>query len=194
MMKKFLLLLAVAFAAVSCGGKKAPEANPVRDAVVAALLESDPQLRDVAVETFAKVDSSTFAEELARRVSTFEMRRQQDERLYGQYARSGKPKNAQLRYDSLQKDKLVLAGLDSLGKALGARLDDVAFYEYVFTGRGTGENYTVIFDEVYAAVTPDLRVLSVSKKKADLRKTTGRAVPGYEALIKRVPDVGEEAL
>ena len=193
-MKKTLLLLAVLFAAVSCGGKKAPEADPVRDAIAASLMESDPQLSDVRFESLSKIDSSTFAEELERRISTFEMRRQQDERLYGNYARSGKPKNAQLRYDSLQKDKLVLAGLDSLGKALGARLNDVAFYEYVFTGRGTGENYTVLYEEVYAAVTPDLRVLAVSKKKGDLLKTTGRAVPGYEALIKRVPEIGEEAL
>lgn len=194
MMKKILLLAAVLCAAAACGGRKAPEADPVRDAIVASLLESDPQLREVRFETLSKVDSSTVSEELARRVSTFEIRRDQDERLYSQYARSGKPKNAQLRYDSLQKDKLVLAGLDSLGEALGARLGEVAFYEYVFTGRGTGENYTVIFDEVYAAVTPDLRVLAVSKKKADLRKTTGRAVPGYEALLRRVPDIEEEAL
>ena len=189
-MKKTLLILAVLLAAVSCGNKnkKKSQTDPVQLAVIQALLAEDPKLETVLFDSFEKDDSSTFADEILRRRKTFALRERQNELLYNQYTRENKPKTAQKHFEDLQKDRKVSRGLDSISTALGNRINDIAFYDYVFTGRGIGEGYTVVFNYVYASVTPDGRVLSIRRKKSDLYKTTGKAVPGYEALIKGVPD------
>ena len=192
-MKKTLLLLAALLLVASCGSKnKQSNVDPVQQAVIQALLAEDEKLESVLFDSFEKVDSSTFADELLRRKKTFALRARQDELLYNQYLKEGKPKNAQLRSESLRKDKEVSRGLDSLGASLGSRINDIAFYDYVFTGRGIGEGYTVVFNYVHASVTPDCRVLAIRRKKTDLHKTTGKAIPGYEALIKGIPEEEEE--
>jgi hypothetical protein len=95
----------------------------------------------------------------------------------------GKPRNAMLKLEAIDKAQRVLVQLDSLEEEYGDVLDSVIFYDYRFSGEAVTKDSRFDLSEAYAAITPDGKVLSVSTDVKDIHKSTGRAIPGYVDLF-----------
>ena len=130
-----------------------------------------------------KIDSTTFRTEFEHRQNVFDLKVKQETSLYDSYISQNKPKNAERHSDAILRTYEVMAGLDSLKAAMEGRLDEIAYYDYVFTGRvDVGNRYTE-FPEAYACITPAGEVITVTTDRKDLHKAGGRAIPGYLQML-----------
>ena len=178
-MKNIVKLLALCFLAAGCA-KEAPD--PVRDALGAYILAG--REGTFRLERIEKIDSTTFRTEFERRQNVFDLKLREETRLYDDYVRQGKPRNAARHSDAILRTWEVMAGLDSLRACLEARLDEIAYYDYVFSGRVDIGNTYSVFQEAYASMTPALEVITVSTDRKDLHKAGGRAIPGYLQMLR----------
>ena len=175
-MKKAIILTA-ALVLVSCGQKKA---DPVKDAVTRYIIENSSQVvTEVRFNTLEKVDSTTFRQEFDHRKKAFEARRASDEKFVIKYRNEGKQKNAALKTESFMNTLRIIARLDSLEKASTAILDEVAYYDYKFSGQARGESGNTDFVDTYVTITPSFKVMSMTSNPKDLHKSLGRVIPGY---------------
>ena len=69
--------------------------------------------------------------------------------------------------------------MDSIENAMAGKLDDVAYYDYVFSGSATAKEGKVSYSNVYVTITPAGEVLTMTSNQKDLHKATGRVIPGY---------------
>ena len=83
----------------------------------------------------------------------------------------------------MERARASLKGLDSLRTTLEGRLDEIAYYDYVFSGRAETANQATDFAGTYASITPALEVIALSAAQKDLHKSGGRAIPGYVQLF-----------
>ena len=119
-----------------------------------------------------------------RRKKAFTLKRDADSEFLLKYMQEGKKKNASIKSESYMNDLRILQGLDSLGKANAAILDDVAYYDYRFSATAKGKDVTMQFRDAYISITPDGRVISMTAERRDLHKSAGRVIPGYYELVK----------
>lgn len=181
-MKKHLLVIASVLMAAACGTRTP---DPVHEAIKAEISGNMPQkFTDVKIYTVEKIDSTTFRQELDRRKTLFETRRAADEKLILKYNSEGKQKNAALKTESYKKDVFILRDLDSLEVSLADILDDVAYYDYVFSAQASGPDGKMEFRDSYAAITPDMQVIGLTAQKKDLHKGLGKVIPGYLEIVK----------
>ena len=181
-MKSSILIAASLLLLVSCGGGTP---DPVREAIKGEIMGNmSQQFTDVYVNSFEKVDSTTFRTELERRKTVFTTKRDADSDLLIKYMSEGKKKNAELKSESYRKDLLILQGIDSLEVALAGILDDIAYYDYKFSADAKGDGMKMQFRNAYISITPDGRVISMTSERRDLHKSTGRVIPGYVELVK----------
>lgn len=181
-MKKSIFILASLLMVAACGTKTA---DPVHEAIKAEISGNMPQkFTDVKIYTVEKIDSTTFRQELDRRKTLFETRRAADEKLILKYNSEGKQKNAALKTESYKKDVFILRDLDSLEVSLADILDDVAYYDYVFSAQASGPDGKMEFRDSYAAITPDMQVIGLTAQKKDLHKGLGKVIPGYLEIVK----------
>lgn len=180
-MKKYIALFAAALLMASCSDK-APD--PVEEAIVREIMSMDEAFTKVLVKSgIVKVDSTTFRTELQRRKDAFDHKIKVESDLIVKYSAQNKRNNAERKRKALIRDYEIVRGLDSLENVLGARLDDVAYYEYVFTAEASNEEKRMTFKDAYAAVTPDGRPLGVASSSKDLHKRMGIAIPGYLEVL-----------
>ena len=177
---RFLLLCVIA---AGCA-EKAPD--PLQEPLGAYILQG--QEGTFRLYRIEKVDSTTFRTEFERRQNVFDLKLQAETRLYNDYVRQNKPKNAARHWDAIQRTREVMNGLDSLKAVLDGRLDEVAYYDYVFSGRvDLGSRYAE-YPEAYASITPAREVITVTTERKDLHKAGGRAIPGYLQMLKDTPE------
>lgn len=180
-----VLFLSLLFAlASSCG--QAPD--PLQEALGAYLLQG--QEGTFRLYSIEKIDSTTFRTEFERRENVYNLKIQEETRLYESYVLQRKPKNAARHWDAIQRTHEVMAGLDSLKAGMEGRLDEIAYYDYVFSGRADTESRYAEYQSAYASITPALEVIIVSSERKDLHKAGGRAIPGYLQMLGK--DVEEE--
>lgn len=178
-MKKFIVL-AAALVLVSCGQKKT---DPVKDAIEGYIV-SELSFPDVKFYSLEKVDSTTFRQEFEHRKKAFEARRASDEQFLLKYTRERKPKNAALKTESFKNTLRIIQGLDSLENVSSAILDNIAYYDYKFSGLAKGPDGSMDFKDTYVTITPDHKVMSMTTDIKDLHKSLGRVIPGYLELVK----------
>ena len=189
-MKKASIFFVSLLLLFSCGGKTS---DPVRDAIKGEIMDNMFQeFTDVNITNVEKIDSTTFRTELDRRKKAFTIKRDADGEFLLKYMQEGKKKNASIKSESYQNDLRILQGLDSLGAALAATLDDVAYYDYRFSATAKGKDVTMQFRDAYIAITPDGRVISMTAERRDLHKSAGRVIPGYYELVKGADEEDEE--
>lgn len=186
-MKKFIVL-AAALVLVSCGQKKT---DPAKDAIEGYIL-SELSLPDVKFYSLEKVDSTTFRQEFEHRKNAFEARRSSDEQFILKYIREGKPKNAALKTESFKNTLRIIQGLDSLEKVSSAILDNIAYYDYKFSGSAKGQDGSMDFKDTYVTITSDYKVMSMTSNIKDLHKSLGRVIPGYLDLVKGTDEESSE--
>ena len=189
-MKKASICFVSLLLLFSCGGKTS---DPVRDAIKGEIMDNMFQeFTDVNITNVEKIDSTTFRTELDRRKKAFTIKRDADSEFLLKYMQEGKKKNASIKSESYLNDLRILQGLDSLGAALAASLDDVAYYDYRFSATAKGKDVTMQFRDAYISITPDGRVISMTAERRDLHKSAGRVIPGYYELVKGADEEDEE--
>lgn len=176
-MKRFAIML---FCLLACGCAETPD--PLQDVLGAYLLRD----REGTFQLYSieKIDSTSFRTEFERRQNVFDLKLREETKLYESYVSQRKPKNAERHWNAMQRTREVMKGLDSLKAGLEGRLDEIAYYDYVFSGRiDTDTRYSEL-QEAYASITPELEVITVSTDRKDLHKAGGRAIPGYVQMLR----------
>ena len=174
------ILLLTLLCTLACGcAKKAP--NPLEDALGAHILQGrEGTFRLYKIE---KIDSTTFRTEFEHRQNVFQLKLQKESELYEEYSLQRKPKNAARHWEAIQRTYEVMKGLDSLESAMNGRMDEIAYYDYVFSGRAETDEAITEFQDTYVSLTPSLEVVSMTAKQKDLHKAGGRAIPGYLEML-----------
>ena len=192
MKKRFILLLAgtaVLASLYSCT-PKAP-ADPLGAAIESELMKNTVGDYSFKFTTLERVDTTTFRQEIEKRLSSFELILRQNQNLYNSYVRQNKKLNAERKAASVELDKQMIEHLTDLKENM-LQQDNVAFYSYKFVAKGKSGDNSFDTGEVYAAVTPDGRVIAMSKELKELKKLTGKVLPGYSDILDRSDDSEEE--
>lgn len=174
---KFLLPLLFVLAA-GCS-EKAP--NPLEEALGKYILQG--QEGSFHLYGIEKIDSTTFRTEFERRQNVFDLKLREETKLYDSYVAQGKPKNAARHSDAILRTREVMAGLDSLKAVMEGRLDEIAYYDYVFSGKAETDDKIIELTEHYVSMTPELEIIALSSDRKDLHKAGGRAIPGYLQML-----------
>ena len=183
MKQRFILLLAgtaVIASLYSCT-PKAP-ADPLGAAIEEEMMkktEGDYKFEFTALE---RVDTTTFRQEIEKRLTSFNLILRQNKNLYDSYVRQGKRQNAERKSASIVLDEKMISHLTDLQASMRG-LDNVAFYIYKFSAKGETTEGKFTVSDLYSAVTPDGRVIATSKELGELRKLTGRVIPGYGDIL-----------
>lgn len=164
---------------LACGCAKTPD--PLQDALGSYLLrDREGSFRLYSIE---KIDSTSFRTEFERRQNVFDLKLREETKLYESYVSQRKPKNAERHWNAMQRTREVMKGLDSLKAVMEGRLDEIAYYDYVFSGRAETDDQIIDLTQHYVSITPSLEVITLSADRKDLHKAGGRAIPGYLEML-----------
>lgn len=177
---KLLLLLGL----LAAGCAKAPD--PVEESLAAYILRGrEGSFRLYSLE---KIDSTTFRTEFEHRQNVFDLKLQEETRLFENYYFQNKRKNADRHWEAMERTREAIKGLDSLRAALAGRMDEVAYYDYVFSGRAETADAATEFKDTYVCMTPELEIIAMTTERRDLHKAGGRAIPGYRQMLGDTPE------
>ena len=176
-MQRILTIIVAALAVVTSCNKKAPD--PVSAAIEAAAMKDAGQDYNFRITTLEKIDSTTFRTEFGHRRDVFRLKQQTEEKLYLRYYGEGRRNTAESHRQAMEKAKVNLEVMDCLEQQMAGRMDDVAYYDYVFSGYSETKEGRMTYDNVYVTITPDCEVLTMTANKRDMHKGTGRVIPGY---------------
>ena len=176
----FTVLVVLSAAAVACTEKP----NPLRDAIGEYAFKG--QEGTFQLDRIEKIDSTTMRTEFEHRQNVFELKLREETKLYEDYTRQGMRNNAARHQEAIQRTNAALKGLDSLRTSLEDRMDEIAYYDYVFSGRMETVAGATEFKDAYVSLTPGLEVVSMTAAKKDLHKAGGRSIPGYMQMIESI--------
>ena len=178
-----ILLAAAGTILISCNNAKSgndPVAGAIKDKIAATV---GAESANVKIYNLEKVDSVRLGEELERRKATINLRIKKNGELLDRYMARNMNNNATLKVTDIEKDRRRLTQLDSIAAVHASQLDSVIAFDYLVNGEAKGaDGAKVLIDNMFTSVTPDLKVLAFEKEKRFLRKSTGHAIPGYDAL------------
>lgn len=189
---KRLIIVAVT-AAVVCSCAKEEPKSPLELAIEQKAVESvADHPYTFKITKLELLDSTTFRTEFERRTKVFQVRFDQNNKLFQRYMKEGLRENAMSKVPIMRKDRNRVAALDSMKTRMGDSIDMIAYYDYLVSADVTVDKQTLDFEDVYFAITPDNRILSMTKNKKDLHKATGFAIPGYDLLLKSWDGTGDQ--
>ena len=180
-MKHPASILLLSLLVILAAGCKDKESSPIQEALSAYILQG--QEGTFELYRIEKIDSTSFRTEFERRQNVLDLKLREETRFYENYLLERKPKNAARQREAMERARASLKGLDSLRTTLEGRLDEIAYYDYVFSGRAEIANQATDFAGTYASITPELEVIALSAAQKDLHKSGGRAIPGYVQLF-----------
>ena len=180
-MNKLIILLALPSMLLSCSQPGTPD--PAQEAMTSEIRRLTEPEAKVTYTVFEKTDSTTFGQELAYRKGQFELRLSQNLKFYEEYKSKGMLNNMQKKEKAILNDRRVLEGLDSMAEEIAPYADDIAYYDYRFSGKAAGASGETVFQDYYACITPKGEVLCIESSDKGLHKSLGRVLPGYSALI-----------
>ncbi len=184
MMKRILTLTALAAMLAACSGPKTED--PVKTAIQAAVAQQLGEFQYFNFTALELVDSSNFAQEIERRRSTLELRRQQNLKMAEKYAGENKPRNAQHVREKAEDDARNLEGLAQIEQRLAEHdsLQLMELYVYKFSADAKLANGTKSeIRDFHAGITPDGRVIGLAQKQLAVYKGTGALLPGYREIF-----------
>ena len=189
-----IIILAAAAVISSCTGKKS--VSSLEKAIEEEIINTLDGAYDFSIIELEKLDSTLFLTEFNRRINVFEMRIEANKKFLDDYFRRGLKKNAALKYDEIYKNYDILEALHAIKDRMGDSLYMVAYYDYRVKaqiktggivrktiGRVLKRNAQVL-DDIYLAITPDNRVVSMNTDRKKLHQSTGLVIPGYSEIIK----------
>ncbi len=191
-----IIILATAAIVSSCSLLEKKSPSKLEKAIEKEITESLDGHQKCSVIELEKLDSTMFITEFDRRIKVFETRIEQNKKFHDDYYRRGLKQNAAIKYDEIYRDYEILDTLQIIKERMGDSLYMVAYYDYrvkaeVKMGgivRRIVRRKSQILDNLYFAITPDNKVLSMSTDRKTLHYTTGFAIPGYSGIIKAESD------
>lgn len=181
-MKKITVALASIAMFISCSDKTA---DPVKEALIAEIGKTmKVEAPDVYFSNIARIDSTTFAEELDRRKVVLETKCKVLEKQALKYSAEGKLNASRNKVEELSATRNRLKDLEKLAQSLADIADKTAYYDYTFSATAKGDGRKMEFKEAYATVTPDFQVLGICSQKKDIHKGMGKVIPGYLEMLK----------
>ena len=181
---KTVILCAAAVLLAACAPKEKAPADPFEAAVKASITKQTGEGSRISFTRFERIDSTTFRKELDYRRKLFDAKLDVDTQYYEKYKSGRMTVNADKKKAAIARDKEILAGLDKIADELGARLDEVAYYDVVFSGRADNGGSVTTFEDFHACVTADGTVMSFQNGARGLHKPMGHVIPGYLELVK----------
>ena len=181
--KIIVIVAAAGLAFASCSNRNSSEAA-LGQALKSAIAESVGGAPEkVKIYNVEQTGSVTLSEELERRRNAINLRIKKNGEFLVDYKSRGMTKNAAKKEADIAKDRERLAGLEEIAAAHASQADSVIALVYKLNGEAvSAEGGKARVDNMYAAVTPDLRVLAFDKDARARLKSTGHAIPGYDGL------------
>ena len=181
-MKKLVKVLLLCVLAAGCA--KTPD--PVEEALGAYILRGrEGSFRLYSLE---RIDSTTFRTEFERRQNVFDLKLREETWLYESYVLQNKPKNAARHWDAMQRTREVMKGLEDLRAGMEGRMDEIAYYDYMFSGKAETDDAVTEFKDACFCITPSLEIFTMTAERKDLHKAGGRAIPGYLEMLGNTPE------
>lgn len=174
---------AAAAMAVLCCCSPEKAKDPALEALETRIGELVGEEAEISVFLFEKVDSTTFAEELSHRKDAFEYKLKQDEKFLLTYVSKRQNARIEEKTKSIRNDYRIMEGLDSIAVRIAPYEDDIAYYDYHFSGKAVSASGITEFKDYYACITPSNVVLCIEPTSKGLHKTLGRVLPGYSDLF-----------
>lgn len=183
-MKKLIIAFCVLGSMLVSACVGAPELSPEQVAVSEMIAaQAGGELTSLKFTRFEKIDSTTYAKEISNRVKTFELKFRQDSLKNQEYKQKGMLTNARVKNEAMERDRLHLSQMEQIRQNLSSRLDDIIYYDYIFSAAAKLDGSSLIVNDYYACITPDGKVLSMVQDKKNLHKGTGKAIPGYAEIF-----------
>lgn len=189
MKRMYIMLAALGLCAAAC---TQASKDPFQMALENEIIARTGDDVKVKLDVFERIDSTTFGEELAYRQEVLNLRRSQNEKLYRKYVNERKPNSTAAKRNAINHDDEVIEGLAKMNETLAPILCDIAYYDYHFSGKAWTKDAQSTYQDFYATITPDGRVMSIDNSRKTLHKTLGRVIPGYLELVKSDDDAQEE--
>ena len=177
-----ILCAAAVLCAQACSTQE-KAADPALEALKAAVAAKVGGDAKVTFTAFEKVDSTTFGQEFEHRKKVFDLKLEQDLKLYGEYRSKGMSVNEAKKKEAVASDKRIIKGMEAIGEAVAACADSVAYYDYRFSGKAVTGSGNTVFQDYWACITPACEVLCFQPEKKGLHNAMGRVLPGYSELI-----------
>jgi len=181
---KTVILCAAALVLAACTPKEKTPADPFEAAVRASIAKQTGEGSKIVFTEFARVDSTTYREELDYRRKVFAAKLDADTQYYEKYKAKGMRENAAKKKAAIERDNVIIAGLDRLEDDLGPKIDEVAYYDVTFSGRADNAGAVTAFEDFYACITNDGEVMAFQNGTKGLHKAMGHVIPGYLELVK----------
>ncbi len=180
-MRKLTGLLILPLLCILMPGCKEQAPDPLQQALKAYILQGEEGT--FQLYRIEKIDSTTFRTEFERRQNVYELKLKQENKLYRDYLSQNKPKNAKRHSEAIVRTCEIMNGLDSLKAGMKGRLDDIAYYDYVFSAKASSDSQYSEFQSAYVSITPAYEIITLTEDRKDLHKAGGRAIPGYLQLL-----------
>lgn len=184
------LCCAAALSMISCDGNKVED--PALTAIKARVAASVGEGASVRINSFEKVDSVTYGQELEYRKNLFERKLEKTQELYDKYVGKHMVNNAKKKAEEIAMTRQIIEGLRTVEDNIKDSIDVVAYYDYKFSGSASNKVSEIQFDEYYASVSTSGEVLYLQGSQRGLHRTNGRILPGYMEILKGESEEAEE--
>lgn len=181
----FTAILVLSALAVSCSPKGK---DPVKEAVLAELQRSNPDLASFSIYKIEKLESVKYGAELNRRILLFQTKIKAETKAFENYQSKGMQNNAAARLQQKDQAEAILAGLEAFKEANAAKADSVIYSIYKFSGKGKMLDGSVIPEcSMTLSLSEDLtRAWNLAPEGSNKYKGMGAAIPGYLDVLQAV--------
>lgn len=181
-MRKTLLLLTTALCLLGCDRYRPKD--PVRESLISVIIQATGADEDkVYITDLHLVDSTTYGEELAVRRYLLAYKAAVNESHRAYYAERGSRRAANLYAASVAKDRNALEGLDSLKVSLGEKLEEVAYYEFVYSAQASSPDTKYIIQDWHFLITPRYHIIAMKQTHTGIARGLGKIIPGYLTVL-----------
>lgn len=192
MIMKKTVLLALAIICTACSSNQKSPVEAALEARVAENMEAEA-INMTYYQHPVKIDSTTIGEELDRRKKLFEKKIEVQSVQLIRLLNEGKKNNAEMRQESIRKSYSIISSIDSLAVELKDVLNDVAYYDYSFSGVAKSQGHKDMeMKDAWFSITPGMNIIALTNDKSDLHKAGGWSIPGYYEILKGLDVVESE--
>lgn len=171
-MKKIILLICAITAICSCGGSDNQNEKKVREVVEAKLKTEMNDWSSYEFVSLEVLDTIKYIDNINFRKKYFKesIKREKDS-----------PINFS---NSIERDSLILIGIDSIQNLMGDKVNEDAAYLYKYKFRGKNKLGAVILEEYLIYISPNWEIIQMTNDRKNLYDNPG-GFPGYVDLVKK---------
>lgn len=171
-MKKIILLICAITALCSCGGSDNQNEKKVREVVEAKLKTEMNDWSSYEFVSLEVVDTIKYIDNINFRKKDFKERIEREKGSHMNFS------------NSIEKDSLILIGIDSIQNAMGDKVNEDAAYLYDYKFRGKNKLGAVILEEYLIYISPNWEIIQMTNDRKNLYDNPGD-FPGYVELVKK---------